>query len=203
MMITASGTAVMFVDYGTSSVHHRCGRYNPLVRRAGVDRILSRCGRGGRQGRVSFAGRVPDVRSRWFAVFGNRRRSMIGMPTHSQHPRRDRPRRHKGIDVSHPRCIMVSSRKHHRSVCGTDRTGAGIMLSEPTPRRGWRDAFGNRGGGGWGRDRWRGPVQRFSRSRSPQGLPGGMAGTSRVSITNPGIRTPGGCRKTPRRPDGR
>ena len=111
MMITASGTAVMSVDYGTSSVHHRCGRYNPLVRRAGVDRILSRCGRGGRQGLVSFAGRVPNVRSRWFAVFGNRRRSTIGMPTHSQHPRRDRPRRHKGIDVSHPRCIMVSSRK--------------------------------------------------------------------------------------------
>ena len=38
--------------------------------------------------------------------------------------------------MSHPRCILVSSRKHHRSVCGTDRTGAGIMLSEPTPRRG-------------------------------------------------------------------
>ena len=42
----------------------------------------------------------------------------------------------QGVDVSHPRCIMVSSRKHHRSVCGTDRTGAGIMLSEPTPPRG-------------------------------------------------------------------
>ena len=202
-MITASGTAAMFVGHGTSSVHRRCDRDNPLVRRAGVDRILSRCGRGGRQGLVSFAGRVPNVRSRWFAVFGNRRRPTIGMPTHSQHPRRDRLRRHKGVDVSHPRCIMVSSRKHHRSVCGTDRTGAGIMLSEPTPPRGWRDAFGNRGGGGWGWARRRGPVRRFSRSRVRQGLPGGMAGTSRVSITNPGIRTPGGCRKTPRRPDSR
>ena len=90
----------------------------------------------------SFSFVVASVLSRWFAMFRNRRRPMIGMPTHSQHPRRDRPRRHKGIDVSHPRCIMVSSRKHHRSVCGTDRTGAGIMLSEPTPPRGWRDAFG-------------------------------------------------------------
>ena len=129
------------------------------------------------------------VLSRWLAVFRNRIRTTIGMPSHSQRPRRDRPRRHKGIDVSHPRCILVSSRKHHRSVCGTDRTGAGIMLSEPTPPRGWRDAFGNRGGGGWGWARRRGPVRSFSRSRSPQGLPGGMAGTSRVSITNPGIRT--------------
>ena len=119
----------------------------------------------------SFSFVVASVLSRWFAMFRNRRRPMIGMPTHSQHPRRDRPRRHKGIDVSHPRCIMVSSRKHHRSVCGTDRTGAGIMLSEPTPRRGWRDAFGNRGGGGWGRARRRGPIGRFSRSRSPKACP--------------------------------
>ena len=42
------------------------------------------------------------------------------------------------------------------------------MLSEPTPRRGWRDAFGNRGGGGWGWARRRGPVRRFSRSRAPR-----------------------------------
>ena len=110
--------------------------------------------------------------SSWFAVFWNRCRPTIGMLTRSQQPRGDRPRRHKGVDVSHPRCIMVSSRKHHRSVCGTDRTGAGIMLSEPTPPRGWRDAFGNRGGGGWGRARRRGPSAVFrvlGPSRSARG----------------------------------
>ena len=148
----------MFVDYGTSSVHHRCGRYNPLVRRAGVDRILSRCGRGGRQGLVSFAGRVPNVRSRWFAVFGNRRRPMIGMPTHSQDARRDRPRRHKGIDVSHPRCIMVSSRKHRRSVLRyrPDRGRDHVVGADPSqgmagrvrePRRWWLGAGPSEGSG--------------------------------------------------------
>ena len=50
--------------------------------------------------------------------------------------------------MSQCRCILVSSRKHHRSVCGTDRTGAGIMLSERTPRRGWRDAVGGGPAGG-------------------------------------------------------
>jgi len=99
----------------------------------------------------------------------------------------------KGLSVSHPRCILVSSCKHHPSVCDTDRTGAGIMW-EPSPCRGWRDAFVDFGGGGWGWARPRGPVGRFSRSRCP-GLPAAVVATLRVSITNPGIRTLGECLK--------
>ena len=34
--------------------------------------------------------------------------------------------------MSQSGCILVCSCKHHRSVCGTGRIGAGIMLSEPT-----------------------------------------------------------------------
>ena len=52
-----------------------------------------------------------SVLSLWFALFRNRLRPMIGMLTHSQHSRRDWLLRHKGIDVSQSRCIMVSSRK--------------------------------------------------------------------------------------------
>ena len=89
-----------------------------------------------------------SVLSLWFAVFRSRRRPMIGMPTHSQHPRRDRPRHHKGVDVSHPRCIMVSSRKHHRSVLRyrPDRGRDHVVGADPSqglagrvrePRRWW------------------------------------------------------------------
>ena len=80
------------------------------------------------------------------------------MPTHSQRPRRDRLRRHKGIDVSHPRCIMVSSRKHHRSVLRyrPDRGRDHVVGAEPTqgmagrvrePRR-WRLGVGPSEGSG-------------------------------------------------------
>ena len=72
----------------------------------------------------------------------------IGMLTHSQQPRKDRPRHHKGIDVSHPRCIMVSSRKHHRSVLRyrPDRGRDHVVGADPSqgmagrvrePRRWW------------------------------------------------------------------
>ena len=118
------------------------------------------------------------------------------MPTHSQHPRRDRPRRHKGVDVSHPRCIMVSSRKHHRSVLRyrPDRGRDHVVGADPSqgmagrvrePRRWWL---------GVGPSEWSGPE--FFAFSAPQGLPGGMGGTSRVSLTNRGIGTLGECWKT-------
>ena len=130
-----------------------------------------------------------SVLSLWFAVFWKRRRPTIGMLTHSQHPRRDRPRRHKGIDMSHPRCIMVSSRKtppvrfRYRPDRGRDHVvGAdpsqGMAGRVREPRR-WRLGAGPSEGSG--------PA--FFAFSVPQGLPGAMAGTSRVSITNPGIRT--------------
>lgn len=91
--------------------------------------------------------------------------------------------------MSQPRCILVSSRKHHRSVSGTERTGAGIMLPEPTPRRDGRTrsetvevAVGDRA-------HRRGLVRRFSRSQFPEALPGGTVGTFRIPMANPGIRT--------------
>ena len=64
-----------------------------------------------RSGIGPFLDRSASVLSRWFAVFRDRRRPTISTLTHSQHPRRDRPRCHKRVDVSHARCIMVSSRK--------------------------------------------------------------------------------------------
>ena len=114
----------------------------------------------------AYGMQIPGVPSHWFAVFQDRRRPTIGMPTHSQHPRGDRPRRHKGVDMSQSSCILVSSRKHHRSVFRyrPDRGRDQVVGADPS--EGWRDAFGNRGGGGWGRARRRGPVRRFSRSRS-------------------------------------
>ena len=116
-------------------------------------------------------------------------RPMIGMATRSQHPRRDRPRHHKGVDVSHPRCIMVSSRKHHRSVLRyrPDRDRDHVVGADPSqgmagrvrePRRWWLGVGPLEGSG---------PA--FFAFSVPQGLPGAMAGTSRVSMTNPGIRT--------------
>ena len=72
-------------------------------------------------------------------------------------PPLDRPRRHKGVDMSHPRCIMVSSRKHHRSVLryrpdrGRDHVIEADPLGEggarPEPRR-WRLGEGPPGGAG-------------------------------------------------------
>ena len=119
-------------------------------------------------------------------------------PPTPQHARRDRPRRHKGVDVSHPRCIMVSSRKHHRSVCRyrPDRGQGSCCRSRPLPgdggtRSGTEEVVA--GGGPVGGVR----SGVFRVLGSPQGLPGGMAGTSRVSITNPGIRTPGWVPKNP------
>ena len=56
----------------------------------------------------------------------------------------------KGLTMSQSRCILVSNRQHRRSVSGTDRTGAGIMLSKPT-LSGREERARSRGGGGWGR----------------------------------------------------
>ncbi len=63
--------------------------------------------------------------------------------------------------MSQSSCILVSSRKHHRSVFRyrPDRGRDQVVGADPS--EGWRDAFGNRGGGGWGRARRRGPVRRF------------------------------------------
>ena len=105
-----------------------------------------------------FCRQTTGVLTRWFAVFRNRRRPTIGTPTHSQHPRTDRPRRPKGIDVSHPRCIMVSSRKHHRSVLRyrPDRGRDHVVGADPSqgmagrvrePRR-WRLGAGPSEGSG-------------------------------------------------------
>ena len=123
----------------------------------------------------AYGTQIPGDPSHWFAVFQDRRRPTIGMPTHSQHPRGDRPRRHKGVDVSQSRCILVSSRKHHRSVLWyrPDRGRNHVVGAEPSG--GWRDAFGNRGGGGWGWARRRGPLRRFSRSRSRRRPDRGLA----------------------------
>ena len=145
----------------------------------------------------SFSFVVASVLSRWFAMFRNRRRPMIGMSTHSQHPCRDRPRRHKGVDVSQSRCIMVSSRKHHRSVLRyrPDRGRDHVVGADPSqgmagrvrePRR-WRLGAGPS----------EGSDRAFFAFSVPQGLPGAMVGTSRVSVTNPGIRTLGIIRRYP------
>ena len=116
--------------------------------------------------------------SLWFAALGDRRPPTIGTLARLLHPRGTELAATRGLTVSQRCCILVSSRKHHRSVCGTDRTGAEIMLPEPTPRRGWQDAFGNRGGGGRGWARRRHPVRRFSRSRAPGVCPAGWSARS-------------------------
>ena len=145
----------------------------------------------------AYGMRIPGVPSHWFAVFQDRRRPTIGMPTHSQHPRGDRPRRHKGVDMSQSRCILVSSRKHHRSVLRyrPDRGRDHVVGADPSqgmagrvrePRR-WRLGAGPS----------EGSDRAFFAFSVPQGLPGAMVGTSRVSVTNPGIRTLGIIRRYP------
>ena len=96
--------------------------------------------------------------------------------------------------MSQSRCILVGNRKHHRSVSGTDRTGAGIMLSKPT-LSGREERGRSRGGGGWGRARREGPRPVFFAFSAASGLPGGMDGSF------PGIRdgfTDQDTRKVPR-----
>ena len=53
---------------------------------------------------------------------------MRGTPARSQNPRRPDRADTRGLSVSHPRCILVSNRKHHRSVSGADRTGQGHVV---------------------------------------------------------------------------
>ena len=55
--------------------------------------------------------------------------------------------------MSQPHCIMVNSRKYHRSISGTEPTEAGIMLLEPT-RTGIVESRSTprNGGGGGGHD---------------------------------------------------
>ena len=118
-----------------------------------------------------------------------------------QNPRRTDRATTRGLTVSQSCCTLVGNRKHRRSVSGTDRTGAGIMLSKPT-LSGREERGRSRGGGGWGRARRQGsdPVV-FAFSVAP-GLPGGMDGSFRVSGTASRIRTLGaerstcGCRST-------
>ena len=87
----------------------------------------------------AYGMQIPGVPSHWFAVFQDRRRPTIGMPTHSQHPRGDRPRRHKGVDMSQSSCILVSSRKHHRSVLRyrPDRGRDHAVGTDPSQGDGW------------------------------------------------------------------
>ena len=147
---------------------------------------------GRRANQLPVSWHFPSVLSRWFAVSRNRHRPMIGMPTHSQHPRRDRPRRHKRIDVSQSRCIMVSSRKHHRSVAVPTGPGQGsCRQSRPLPgdggtRSGTEEVVAGGGPAGGVRSgvfRVLGP---------PRACPAGWSADPGYLITNPGIRTPGG-----------
>ena len=92
--------------------------------------------------------------------------------------------------MSQSSCILVSNRKHRRSVFGTDRTGAGIMLSK-RPSRGGRNALGAEevavGGGTTGT----GPVRCFFAFSVSSGRPGGMDSSLRISGTDSRIRTLG------------
>lgn len=52
--------------------------------------------------------------------------------------------------LSPPRCILSGSRMHHRFVSDVERTGAGIILSEPTLPPNGGTLPETDGGGGWG-----------------------------------------------------
>ena len=102
--------------------------------------------------------------------------------------------------MSQSSCILVINRKHRRSVFGTDRTGAGIMLSKPT-LSGREERARSRGGGGWGRAHRQGSGPLFFAFSVSSGRPGGMDGSLRVSETDPRLRTLA-THRPPERPHG-
>ena len=144
---------------------------------------------------------LPGVPSLWFRCVADPRRRMRGTPARSQNPRRPDRADTRGLSVSHPRCILVSNRKHHQSVSGADSDRAGITLSKPyLPGREERGR--SRGGGGWGRARRQGSDPGIFAFSVASGPPGGTDGSFRVSGTASRIRTLGaerstcGCRST-------
>ena len=46
--------------------------------------------------------------------------------------------------LSHPRCIILDSRIHHRFASDVERTAAGIIMLGADPHGGWGSALGDR-----------------------------------------------------------